>query len=79
MASIDNECLLCGSLTPEDCHHELTEFERTMNRLADIERRIEKIDDAITKTKDFIQSLTDTVGPIIDKLSKNPILKGFLS
>ena len=76
MASIDNECLLCGSLTPENCHHELTEFQHTMNRLADIERKIEKIDGAITKTAEFIEKIQAEISPIVDKIMNGP-LKAF--
>jgi hypothetical protein len=57
----------------------MVQFKIVIDRIARLESKIDKIDAAITKAGEVIQSVKDTVEPIIDKLSKNPILKGFIS
>jgi hypothetical protein len=57
----------------------MVQFQIVIDRIADIERKINKIDETITQTKTFIEKISDTAGPIIEKLSNNVFLKGFIS
>lgn len=55
-----------------------SDMEKVFRAVAKMQEKIERIDETITKATAIMQHISDTIGPIIDKLSKNPILKNFL-
>lgn len=56
----------------------MIQFHIVIDRIASMQDKIDRIDETITKATAIMQHISDTIGPIIDKLSKNPILKNFL-
>jgi hypothetical protein len=57
----------------------VSEFEQLVNRIALMQIQIDKIDNTITKTMEFVEQIKDVINPLVDKISNNPLLKGFLS
>lgn len=80
-----DNCPLCYEVFPvnednTDNHVcDLPSMEKVFNRLAVLEAKIDAIDTAITQTKDFVENIKDMINPLIDKISKNPIMRSFLS
>lgn len=75
-------CSHCGAaLTVIDEKHdcELNQFHLVIDRIAAMEKKIDRIDKAITESKSLIKQVSDAVGPLIDKVSNHPVLKGFLA
>ena len=54
----------------------LSDFEYTINRLKEIEDKIDKIESSITKTAEFIEKIQSEISPIVDKIMNGP-LKAF--
>lgn len=76
-------CVECGIVTDARLVHFCKEtvssdMEKVFRSIAAMQEKIDRVDETITKATAIMQHISDTIGPIIDKLSKNPILKNFL-